>query len=193
MSSFARERLTRFHLIGHIDLRRDVWERPEAGCTLERALADTCILNGWTAHAFVFLPLRYQLAIELPVTTDPLAALPMLETIVSLSLYGTQQQAPSRVLQQRARRIDDPTKFAAIVDQIHLEPVRVNAIPVGHIASFAASSLRLLMQTPRPTWLGCDELLRLHQLPDSTAGWSTYIARLMQALVDPDTVRSCGM
>jgi hypothetical protein len=188
MPSFAREPAIRYHFIGHIDFRCDAFERPGAASALERALADTCILNGWTAHAFVFLPHRYQLAVEVPMAAEPRGALSLLETLVALSLYGVQRQPPSRVLQQKARRIDDAATFAMLVDQIHLEPVRANAIPAAQLATFGASSLRLLLQTPRPPWLACDELLRLHELPDSTAGWSNYIARLMQAVAAPEPV-----
>jgi putative transposase len=172
----------RYHLIGHSAHHRETFARTSAAAAVEQALAATCILNGWTAHAFVFLPHRYQLAVDIPSAADPRAALPMLETHVATGLQANLSLVRGpRQLNCTARLIDSAAAFATVIDHIHLEPVRAGLIAPAHLAAYPGGSLRPMLQVPRPPWLDGSELLRQHQLADTTTGWSTYLARLMHA------------
>ena len=171
------------HAAGHDVRHREVFHGPDAAATVERALADVAGVERWIIHAYVFVRDRFHLAFEASgAAPDPAAGLRLLLDLIAVRLNDARgRQRTGCDLVHHLRSIEDRVAFATIVDHIHLEPVRAGVVAPAHLAAHGASSLRQFLQHPRPGWLACGELRRRHDLADSTAGWSTYLARLMCA------------
>lgn len=176
------------HVAGHDARRREVFSGPDAADTVARALADLAGVEHWTIHAYVFVRDRFHLAFETARSGAELAGgVQLLLDLIAVRLNDARgRQRAGCELLHHVRGVEDRRAFATIVDHIHLEPVRAGVVAPAHLAVHGASSLRQFLQSPRPGWLACGELLRGHGLPDTTAGWSTYLARLMCAATTPE-------
>ena len=78
----------------------------------------------------------------------------------------------------QALLVDDDGALAAVVDYIHLNPVRARVVPPERCATFRWSNLRCFCPGPCPAWLSAERWLAARALENSAAGWSRYADHL---------------
>ncbi len=179
-------------MINRGNYRRDVFESVGAAKAFEVTLDEACEQFRWRLHAYVIMRNHFHLAVE---TVEP--------NLVD-GMHWLQSTFATRFNRLRAERghlfqgryqsllIEDARALARVVNYIHLNPVRARIVAAEQVASFRWSSLGRFAKAVRPAWLVAEEWLGSLGWQDSPAGWTGYIAGLVELAGDTERQREQG-
>ena len=176
-----------YHVINRGNYRRDVFETAGAAQAFVSVLGEAGNRFGWRVHAYVVMRNHYHLALETP-GANLVEGMHWLQGTFA-SRFNRFRSERGHLFQGRyhAPLLEDPTVLARVVHYIHLNPVRAGLVGSADVARFRWSSLAFLTGAvnSRPSWLVADAVLPSLALPDSAAGWSSYVG-FLRALADDE-------
>ena len=167
-----------YHVINRGNYRRDVFGSVGAARAFVGALGEACARHTWRLHAFVIMPNHYHLALETP-EPNLVEGMHWLQSTFS-TRFNRLRSERGHLFQGRyqALLVEDDCALAAVVDYIHLNPVRACFVRPERCATFRWSSLRCFCPGPCPAWLSAERWLAARALENSAAGWSRYADHL---------------
>ena len=175
-----------YHVMARGDRREAIVRDEEDRRTFVRTLGEGCERAGFRVHAWVLMSNHYHLLLETP------------EASLSRGM-GWLQNAYTRRINTRHRLwghvfggryksilVEEGNCFWALLDYIHLNPVRAGLVKRGEgLESYGWSSLCGYLQWPRkrPEWLETAMAFGVTGCPDSAAGRREFL-ELVEKRVD---------
>ncbi len=174
-----------YHVINRGNYRRNLFATKGAAEAFIRALGEAAARFGWRVDAYVVMSNHFHLALEL---TEPNLSLGM------KWLQGTWVQRFNRFRGLKGRPFQGRFKailaegpgYGRVCHYIHLNPVRAGLVEPGQAKDYPWSSLAVMSDRARPTWLRAEVALgSAGGLPDKKPGWRSY-ERYLEFLATDD-------
>ena len=150
-----------------------------------QTLGEACAMTGWRVHGWVLLSNHYHLMIETP-EPNLVAGMQWLQNTVTRR-FNVRHRAWGRVFGDRYKAValegQAPYYYEALLDYIHLNPVRAGLVRVNKqqsVLDYRWSSLSTGYAVPRrqrPTWLAAEDGLVVFGLPDTAAGRRRMVSK----------------
>ena len=171
-------------MINRGNYRQPVFGSVGAAQAFETALWETVKRYGWRVHGYVLMTNHYHLALETP-QPNLVMGMHRLQSAFS-TRFNRFRSERGHLFQGRyqALPVEDATALSAVVDYIHLNPLRAGIVEVGQLTGFRWSSLRRFVRGDRPEGLTGDLVMTRWGLADDKAGWTTYLSRLQELATD---------
>ena len=129
-----------YHVLNRGNYRQEVFTVGQSGEQFERTLFEACGRFGWRLHAYVLMSNHYHLALETP---EPNLAVGMqwLQSTFA-NRFNRIVQERGHVFQGRFKSlvVEDVSALLAVVNYIHLNPVRAGHVTVADLRDYAMSS-----------------------------------------------------
>ncbi len=183
-----------YHVMARGDRLEPIVSDDEDRKTFVRTLAKACQRAGFRLHAYVLMPNHYHLLLETP-QANLSRGMAWLQNAYTRRI-NTRHRLWGHVFGGRYKAIPiEPGEcFGAVLDYIHLNPVRAGLIgPEESLQSYPWSSLPAYLTTParRPEWLQTELGFRASGCKDNTAGREQFLENL-QRRVDWNNAADAG-
>jgi len=188
MDAWIRESAGAFyHVLNRGNYRQKVFTVGQSGEQFERTLFEACGRFGWRLHAYVLMSNHYHLALETP---EPNLAVGMqwLQSTFA-NRFNRAVRERGHVFQGRFKSlvVEDGSALLAVVNYIHLNPIRAGLVTVVDLRDYAMSSFPKYFwgKTKRPAclfnavWLW--EAGRLRPTLGGMRCYQTYLAHQEEA------------
>jgi putative transposase len=181
-----------YHVINRGNYRLPVFGTEGAAFAFEQALGEAIKLHGWRLHAYVLMSNHFHLALETPIPNLG-EGMHWLQSTFS-TRFNRLRRENGHVFQGRYKSIaiENAAALSAVVDYIHLNPVRAHILDVEQLAGFRWSSLASFMRGERPFGLTGETVMGHWRLPDTAEGWAFYLTRLKQLASDEAEQKRLG-
>lgn len=151
-----------------------------------QVLGEACQMTGWRVHAWVLMGNHYHLFLETP-EANLVAGMQWLQNTYTRR-FNTRHRVWGRVFGDRYKAIVTEGRtgeyYCAMLDYIHLNPVRAGLISPGRgqsVGAYAWSSVASGYALParhRAPWLECVTGLEAFGFRDDTSGRRRFVERL---------------
>ena len=188
-----------YHVMARGNRREAIFLDDEDRRLFVQTLGEACAMTGWWAHGWVLLSNHYHLMIETP-EPNLVAGMKWLQNTVTRR-FNVRHRAWGRVFGDRYKAVAvegrAPYYYEALLDYIHLTPVRAGLVRVNKrqsVLDYAWSSLSTGYAVPprrRPKWLAAADGLAVFGLADTAAGRRRMVERLDRRSVEEAAAR-CG-
>ena len=165
-----------------------------------QVLSEACEMTGWRVHAWVLMGNHYHLFLETP-EANLVAGMQWLQNTYTRR-FNTRHRFWGRLFGDRYKAIVTEGRageyYCAMLDYIHLNPVRAGLIAPGRgqsVRDYAWSSVASGYALParrRAPWLACETGLEAYGLRDDTDGRRRFVERLDQRAAEEARMR-CGV
>jgi REP element-mobilizing transposase RayT len=165
-----------YHVINRGNYRRGLFSNGGGAEAFERVLGEAAARFHWLLHAYVIMSNHFHLAVELtePNLSDGMKWLQG----TWIRRYNSYRRIIGRPFQGRYKALVVAPGHALgqVCHYIHLNPVRAHLSSPTELLKHPWSSLRRFVGKERPGWLTpATVLLESGDLPDSAAGWRSYL------------------
>lgn len=129
-----------YHILNRGNYRQDLFMVARSGERFEQTLFEACTRFSWRIHAYVIMSNHYHLALETP---EPNL------TVGMQWIQSTFANRFNRVVRERGHvfegrfkslLVEDGSALLAVVNYIHLNPVRAGLVDVEHLREYGLSS-----------------------------------------------------
>ena len=170
-----------YHVMARGDRREPIVSDDEDRKTFVRTLAKACQRAGFRLHAYVLMPNHYHLLLETP-QANLSRGMAWLQNAYTRRI-NTRHRLWGHVFGGRYKAIPiEPGEcFGAVLDYIHLNPVRAGLIgPEETLESYVWSSLPAYLTKParRPEWLQTELGFRVCGCRDTSSGREHFLENL---------------
>jgi putative transposase len=181
-----------YHVINRGNYRHPVFGSVGAAQAFEKALWEAVKLHGWRLHAYVLMSNHYHLALETPMP-NLVEGMHWLQSTFA-TRFNRLRKESGHLFQGRyqALAVENASALSAVVDYIHLNPVRARIVAVEQLDGFRWSSLRRFVRGERVDGLTGETVMAHWQLPDTKEGWSRYLGRLKELAKDEEEQKRLG-
>lgn len=208
-----------YHVIARGGGRGAIFRDDEDRRFFVQSLEQACSMTGWRVHAWVLLDDHYHLFLQTP-EPNLVPGMSWLQNALTRRhnlRYRARSRSRGRVFEDRYKAVlvegSSRPHYQALVDYIHLNPVRArlvefakaaakkalvrkaSAAKEASVADYPWSSLaagHLLAGSQRPRWLATVDVLQAFELEDSAQGRRRFLARLDQRAATEEPKR-CGL
>jgi putative transposase len=178
-----------YHVLNRGNYRQDLFTMGQSGPQFEATLFEACGRFGWRLHAYVLMSNHYHLALE---TREPNLAAGMQWLASSFAnRFNRTARERGHVFQGRFKSlvIEEGSSLLAVVNYIHLNPVRAGLVTIENLREYGLSSFPKYFwaKRKRPACL-CNGtwLWEAGRLKPTAAGMRCYQAYLVhQQEADP--------
>lgn len=179
----------RYHIINRGNYRKDLFCYKKTDEAFEKVLFEACEKYGWLLHAYVLMSNHYHLCIETP-NADLVDGMHWLQSTFA-NRFSKFSGERGHVFQGRykALLIEDDYGFLAVVDYIHLNPVRAGLIKVDELKNYTNSSFPRYFSKYRPECLRCEEFLTEVGVNPTVGGMRGYHKHLKLIMAEKPKVR----
>lgn len=165
-----------YHVINRGNYRRTLFSDKGAAEAFERVLGEAAERFRWRIHAYVIMSNHFHLAVEIgePNLSEGMKWLQG----TWIRRYNAFHGLIGRPFQGRykALLVAPGHAFGQVCHYIQLNPVRARLCAPQEVAGYPWSSLPKFMSKERPGWLEPSTvLLEAGDLPDTAAGWRSYV------------------
>lgn len=181
-----------YHVINRGNYRHAVFGSVGAAQAFEKALWEAVKLHGWRLHAYVLMSNHYHLALETP-TPNLVEGMHWLQSTFA-TRFNRLRKERGHLFQGRyqAIAVENAAALSAVVDYIHLNPVRARIVEVEQLEGFRWSSLRRFVRGERVDGLIGETVMARWQLPDTKESWAGYLDRLKELAIDEEEQKRLG-
>ncbi len=191
-----------YHVLARGDRREPIVCGEDDRALWLRTLGEACAKTGWQVHAWVLLDNHYHLALETP-TPNLVAGMRWFQNTYTRR-FNTRHRQWGHLFGDRYKAVPvEPERnpgggyAAALIDYIHLNPVRAGLVRPERgcgLLDYRWSSLGLgygLPRRQRPAWLETAQGLAAGGWRDDAAGRRRYVASL-EARARTEAAERCG-
>ncbi len=177
-----------YHVLNRGNYRKDLFTDPGSAHAFEQALFEVARRNGWKLHAYAILSNHFHLAVETP-NANLVAGMQWLEGTFA-ARFNRFNKESGHVFQGRYKAlvVQPGQHLLAVVDYIHLNPVRAGLCPLDGLKEYPFSSYQKFFRAKPPEGLERAAFLTQLKLPDSVAGMNRY-AEHLKAVLEKDPGR----
>jgi len=178
-----------YHVLNRGNYRQELFTAGQAGRHFEQTLLETCARFGWRLHAYVIMSNHYHLALETP-EANLTTGMQWLQSSFA-NRFNRVAGERGHVFQGRFKSlvVEEGPALLAVVNYIHLNPVRAGLVDVTHLREYELSSFPKYLQRKdrRPGCLCGDSWLweagHLRPTPGGMRCYQEYLA--FQEEADP--------
>jgi REP element-mobilizing transposase RayT len=181
-----------YHVINRGNYRNAVFGSVGAAQAFEKTLWEAVRLNGWRLHAYVLMSNHYHLALETP-SPNLVDGMHWLQSTFA-TRFNRFRNERGHLFQGRyqALAVENAAALSAVVDYIHLNPVRARIVTLDLLEGFRWSSLRRFLRGDQAQGLTGETIMAHWELPDTTEGWACYLERLKRLAQDEEEQKKLG-
>jgi REP element-mobilizing transposase RayT len=181
-----------YHVINRGNYRNPVFGSVGAAQAFEKTLWEAIRLHGWRLHAYMLMSNHYHLALETP-SPNLVDGMHWLQSTFA-TRFNRLRNERGHLFQGRyqALAVENAAALSAVVDYIHLNPLRAKIVTLELLEGFRWSSLRPFLRGERPEGLTGETVMAHWKLTDSTEGWASYLERLKRLAQDEEEQKRLG-
>jgi putative transposase len=129
-----------YHILNRGNYRQELFTVGQSGQQFEQTLFEACGRFGWKVHAYVLMSNHYHLALETPESNLAVGMQWLQSTFANR--FNRMVHERGHVFQGRFKSlvIEDGSSLLAVVNYIHLNPVRARLVRVEDLRDYAMSS-----------------------------------------------------
>jgi REP element-mobilizing transposase RayT len=170
-----------YHVINRGNFRRFIFETEGAREAFRKVLGESCERFGWEVQAFCLMGNHFHLCLSTP-DGNLSEGMGWLQGTFA-ARFNRFRREQGRLFQGRFKSllVEPGTHLLALVDYIHLNPVRAGLVEAQQLSGYRWSSLFEFPRTrSRPGWLDASWMDYAEGLSDTRSGWNRYRAALAQ-------------
>ena len=177
-----------YHVFNRGNYRKELFADAGGAHAFEKALLEVAVRDGWKLHAYAILSNHFHLAVETP-NSNLVAGMQWLEGTFA-SRFNRFHKERGHVFQGRYKAlvVQPGPHLLAVVDYVHLNPVRAGLCKLAGLKEYPFSSYQKFFRHKPPEGLERAAFLTELKLPDSLAGMNRY-AEHLQAVLEKDPAR----
>lgn len=189
-----------YHVMARGNRREAIYRDEEDRRFFLKVLSEACEMTGWRVHAWVLMGNHYHLFLETP-EANLVAGMQWLQNTYTRR-FNTRHQLWGRLFGDRYKAIVTDGRageyYGAMLDYIHLNPVRAGLIAPGRgqsVGDYEWSSVASGYALPtrrRAPWLACEVGLGAFGFGDDTTGRRRFVERLDQRATE-EARTQCGV
>ncbi len=170
-----------YHVINRGNFRRFIFDTDGARQAFRKALGESCERFGWEVQAYCLMGNHFHLCLSTP-RGNLSEGMRWLQGTFA-ARFNRFRSEQGRLFQGRFKSllVEPGTHLLALVDYIHLNPVRAGLVEPERLTGYRWSSLFEFSKIrSRPGWLDASWMDYADALSDTRSGWNRYRAGLVQ-------------
>jgi len=129
-----------YHVLNRGNYRQDLFKVGQSGEQFERTLFEACSRFGWRVHAYVLMSNHYHLTLETPEPNLTLGMQWLQSTFANRFNRAVRERGHVFQGRFKALVVEDGAALLAVVNYIHLNPVRAGLVTVRDLREYGMSS-----------------------------------------------------